>query len=125
MNAARTQSNANIRINLHNKTVSTKTKRHSKREFHFDGVFSDQTNDYELYVTVLLPLVETVLYHRKDATLIAFGSPRTGALCAHDVGKSSTLGTHESFMKSRNMLSEALNYFYSKADDNSSAGRPL
>lgn len=47
------------------------------QEFGFDGVFK-QGDEYETYVTMLLPLLELALYQNKDATVIGFGTKRTG-----------------------------------------------
>jgi len=47
------------------------------KKFVFDGVFGEG-DEYEVYVSVLLPLLEVALYQNKDATIIAFGARRTG-----------------------------------------------
>jgi hypothetical protein len=43
-----------------------------------DSIISNKTSDYDLYFNALLPLLETVVYSHKDATLISFGAKKTG-----------------------------------------------
>ena len=71
-------SNSRIFIDPSANTIVTETAKNGKRGFGFERVFSDVSTDYEIYVTALLPLLETILYQHKDATLIAFGAKRTG-----------------------------------------------
>lgn len=82
-----------------------------RKEFSFNEVFSHGINENKLYIEGLLPLLETVFYEHKDATLISFGPKNTG--------KSTILGITPKFYKRQNMLNEALNYFFGRAKESS------
>ena len=84
--------------------------------FKFDKVFSGKLDDYEIYISSLLPLLEIVLYQNKDATMISFGPKKSGNIKLN-LGKTSGLGVHESFSKTNNILKAALSYFFSKSTD--------
>lgn len=49
-----------------------------QKQYEFDKVFDDNNNGGSIHFTALLPLLETVYYHRKDATLIAYGPKNSG-----------------------------------------------
>ena len=96
-------------LKIHEKAsmVFVKQNAHSERKFNFDGVFTGGMNNDDMYVTALLPLLETVLYKHKDATLLLFGPRNTG--------KSSLMGIKHGFHRTQNILNETLNYFYANS----------
>jgi len=102
---------ANRSIKIRNKVITVKDKVGSQKQFTFNEVFNHGVNDNRMYIEGLLPLLETVFYEHKDATLISFGPKNTG--------KSTILGIDPKFYKKQNMLNEALNYFYGKAKESS------
>ena len=47
-------------------------------EYSYDKIFNGYVTHKEVFTDVLLPLLETVFYSHKDATLIAYGNRNTG-----------------------------------------------
>ncbi len=52
----------------------------SQRQFAFDLILQGPNRGCSQYFSVLLPLLETVFYHRKDATLVAYGAKGSGTI---------------------------------------------
>jgi len=78
-------------------------------QYTFDKILADYNKGNIQYFTTLLPLLETVYYHKKDATLVGYGPRGTG--------KSTTLGFYEGFFNARNALRDSLSYFYTKVEE--------
>jgi len=107
----------NKRIMALASSIIIKTSKNISKEYTFDKILDEHADEQDIFVSVLLPLLETVFYQHKDATIIAFGDKNTGTdliIRNYCVGKTQTMGTFGDFYQYQNMLSHSLAFLFKK-----------